>query len=196
MNDNKKSRVTLLVLFMVFFGPLLVAVVMFALRGQFSFLSAASYGTLIHPAQPIAQFNFETNSQIKYSAEFLQGKWTYLYFASKSCDLQCEAALFKIRQIRIAAGKDLNRVQYLLLATSINSSPIQQSIFSRHNDLVIGKLLNWKTTLEVQQQEQLQVGFIYVIDPVGNLMMKYDMDATSKGMLKDLKKLLRISNIG
>ena len=196
MNDNKKSRVTLLVLFIVFFGPLLVAMVMFAVRGQFSFLSADSYGTLIHPAQPIVRFDFETNSQSKQSLEFLQGKWTYLYYAENPCGLQCEAALFKIRQIRLAVGKDSNRVQYLLLATSKNSSPIQKNIFARHKNLITGKLLNWKTTLEAQKQEQLQVGFIYVIDPVGNLMMKYDVDATSKGMLGDLKKLLRISNIG
>ena len=180
----------------MFFGPLLVAVVMFAMRGQFSFLSAASYGSLIHPAQPIEQFNFETYSEQKYSVDFLQGRWTYLYFTSTLCDLHCEAALFKIRQTRMAVGKDSNRVQYLLLSNSFVSSSAQQSIFARHSKLTTGKLLDWKTTLEDQQQEHLQAGFIYIIDPAGNLMMKYDKDATSRGLLRDLKKLLRISNIG
>jgi cytochrome oxidase Cu insertion factor (SCO1/SenC/PrrC family) len=54
--------------------------------------------------------------------------------------------------------------------------------------------------LELESQpgsnKQLIPGTIYLLDPNGNMMMRYDEKATSKGMLKDIKKLLKISNIG
>ena len=37
---------------------------------------------------------------------------------------------------------------------------------------------------------------VYLIDPLGNLMMSYAADAKSKGMLEDMKRLLRLSSIG
>ena len=49
---------------------------------------------------------------------------------------------------------------------------------------------------EVEQAEQLESGYVYLVDPNGNLMMKYNHMATSRGLLKDIKKLLKISNIG
>jgi len=39
-------------------------------------------------------------------------------------------------------------------------------------------------------------GRSYLVDPLGNLMMSYPADAAPKGMLKDLKRLLRLSHIG
>ena len=37
---------------------------------------------------------------------------------------------------------------------------------------------------------------LYIIDPLGNLMMSYPPDINPRGIMKDLKKLLKFSRIG
>ena len=69
-------------------------------------------------------------------------------------------------------------------------------IIQRNQSTRVGGLLNLEIVDEPGKQKQLEDGAIYLIDPIGNLMMKYDTTITSRGMLKDIKKLLKISNIG
>ena len=192
--NNNKSRTTLLVLFAVFAVPLLVAAIMFTMRDQWTLTNPASHGHLIHPAQPVSQFEFVTSTKVVHVTDFLQGKWTFIIYVHSACDLECEAALFKLRQTILATGKDVSRVQYLLLSEPGTVPSVDQAIRSRHPKLSIGQLRNWQT--DDEQQVALRTGFVYLIDPLGNLMMEYDANATSKGLLKDLKKLLRTSNIG
>ena len=196
MNNNKKSKRTLLLLLIVFVGPLLVATVMFAMRGQWSLTNPISHGQLIHPAQPIIRFAAKVSVEQEIGKDYLQGKWTYFLYLPAICDLECEAALFKMRQTRLAVGKDINRVQYAVLSQPEITYAIDGAILNRHQRLVVADLVDWDTQESGPQQEQLQAGFVYLVDPLGNLMMRYDMSSTSKGMLKDIKKLLRTSNVG
>ena len=196
MNNNKKSQRTLLFLIIIFVGPLLVATVMFAMRGQWSVTNPVSHGQLIYPAQPITHFAAQVSGQQEINKDYLQGKWTYFLYVSAACDLECEAALFKIRQTRLSVGKDVDRVQYIVLSRPENLYAIDQAILNRHKQLAVADLTEWDTEANNQQREELQAGHVYLIDPLGNLMMKYNLKSTSKGMLKDIKKLLRASNIG
>lgn len=194
MTNNKKSQRTLLVLFAIFVVPLLAAAIMFTMRGQWSLTKPISHGHLIHPAQPVHQFEFLSLENIAHTKEFLQDKWTFVLYVPTSCNLECEAALFKLRQSIRATGKDVNRLQYLLLSESSTAPEVSKEVQQRHPKLLIGQLINWQT--DIEKQESLETGFVYLIDPLGNLMMRYDSSATSKGLLKDLKKLLRVSKIG
>lgn len=196
MKNNKKSQRTLLLLFAVFVVPLLVAMAMFAMRGQWSITNPISHGQLIYPAQPISSFEFSTATQSAGTREYLQTKWTYFLYIPATCNLECEAALFKVRQTIRSMGKDINRIQYMMLSEPSKPPIIDQRIMQRHPQLVVGQLTKWQTEVDVEKRELLEAGVLYIIDPLGNLMMRYDMNATSKGMLKDLKKLLRTSNIG
>ena len=196
MTKSKKSQRSLLALFAVFVLPLLGAVALFATRDQLVLTTPVSHGQLIYPAQPVSQFEFNTPTKRLLTKDYLQGKWTFLLYISAVCDLECEAALFKVRQTMRATGKDRNRMQYLLLSQSTASSAIDQSIQQRHPQLLVGQLMKWETDMDAKQEEALASGYVYVIDPFGNLMMRYDSNATSKGLLKDLKKLLRVSKIG
>ena len=194
MNNNKKSQRTLLALFAIFVIPLLVAAVMFTMRDQWSVTNPISHGQLIHPAQPISQFEFISLKNLAYTKDYLQGKWTFVLYVPTSCNLECEAALFKLRQSIHASGKDINRLQYVLLSEPSTPPQVNQEIQLRHPKLLIGQLVKWQT--DAEQQESFKTGIVYLIDPLGNVMMRYDANTTSKGLLKDLKKLLRVSNIG
>ena len=181
---------------MIFVGPLLVAIFLYSIRDNLSFGEPTSYGELIHPAQPIKTIEIQDNANQKLDIEYIKGKWSYLIFAGPNCDLICEAGLFKVRQAKLATGKDVNRVQYFLVLDETQTNAVAADLLDRHPLLTSGKLLKWQTEVKASEQEKLVPGYIYLVDPFGNVMMRYSPESTSKGMYKDIKKLLKISNIG
>ena len=186
--DSKFSGFLLIAAFVV---PLLIAIVMYSLRGYLPTMKPVSHGELIHPAQPIEAIEVNFIAGGSSDLEFLKGKWTYFFYAPGQCGLECEAALFKLRQTKIATGRETNRVQSAIIIDHISAS---SEALSRYKSIKAATLP--KIKFENTSELNLEPGVIYLIDPNGNMMMKYDDQATSKGLLKDIKKLLKISNIG
>ena len=134
--------------------------------------------------------------------EFLQGKWTLLYIGDADCDAVCQENLYKLRQIRIAQNENMIRVQTLFLVIG-DSIPGELTAFleEQHPETAA-------VSLSANRAEQITTDFrivktpmqgaerTYIIDPLGNLMMYYPPDADARGMLLDLKKLLKFSKIG
>lgn len=189
--ETENSKLTGYLLLAVFIGPLLVAIVMYTMRDYLPIGKPVSRGELIHPAQPIKNIKLQLSQNEILGLSDLKGKWTYLLYSPGSCGLECEASLFKLRQTRTATGRESSRVQSAVL---IQPERIDANIVSRYQRVFVGELINLE--LEDGLNQKLESGFIYLIDPNGNMMMKYDQSVTSKGMLKDIKKLLNISNIG
>lgn len=194
MSEIKKSKKTQLLLLGVFVGPLLLAIALFSLREWIPIAEPTANGTLIHPAQPIADIHVHLHDGTAINLDQFQEKWSYLTYFPASCSLDCEAALFKLRQVISASGRFSTRVQYVLVGQNQSVDQSDELVFSRHPKLSVGELK--KLSTEAEAKKQLKAGHIYLVDPNGNMMMQYDRDATSKGMLKDIKKLLRLSNIG
>jgi cytochrome oxidase Cu insertion factor (SCO1/SenC/PrrC family) len=192
----KKSSFTGYMLFAVFIVPLLIAIAMYVMRGDSAKTNAAAHGELIHPAQPIETMQLRADDSTLYSLNDIKGKWTYFLYIKDSCNLECEAALFKIRQTRISTGRERNRVRLLLATDSDKAVSIDTNIKQRNSGVIFSQIEDLTISDEVAQKEKLQSTYIYIIDPNGNLMMKYDDTSTSKSMLRDIKKLLKLSNIG
>ena len=188
---TESSKLSGYLLIAVFVVPLLIAIVMYVMRDHMPTTKTVSHGELIHPAQPIKILTIQSDPNETIDLQGLTGKWTYLVYSPNGCDLQCEASLFKLRQTKKATGRELNRIQSVLLTDANN---VSSEILDRNQRTRVGRLL--KLEIESGAQKQLEQGVIYLIDPIGNLMMKYNSSTTSRGMLKDIKKLLKISNIG
>lgn len=194
--NAKTPSYTGYMLFAVFIVPLLIAIAMYVMRNESTNTNTAAHGELIHPAQPIQTLELSSDNSGSYGLDDIKGKWTYLLYIEDTCNLECEAALFKIRQTRISTGRERNRVQLLLATSPGKSVSIDNDIVARNPRVVFSKIKELTISDEVAEKEKLQSAYIYIIDPNGNLMMKYDDTATAKGMLKDIKKLLKLSNIG
>lgn len=197
MEKKTKSRSYMIGLFAVFFGPLFFAMWLFYVPNSWLNNSTQNHGMLITPAQPLEEFSIKAIDGSSWSDQDFKGTWTLLYIGDEICDLYCEANLFKMRQVRLTLGRDSDRVQrrYLGLKTDGNTESIN-GIFAKYprmqatwfNKTVVDKALPQFQSLPLHQ--------VYVIDPLGNLMMWYPKDSTSKGMKKDLKRLLKVSKIG
>ena len=132
----------------------------------------------------------------------LQGKWTLLYIDETGCDEVCRNNLYKMRQVRIAQNENMNRVQTLFLLNA-NTIPDELAGFlaQEHRDMAVAlpsaaQAAAIEPQFRVDETPVRQARRVYIVDPLGNLMMYYEPDADARGMLKDLQKLLKYSKIG
>ena len=134
-------------------------------------------------------------------SDFLRHKWTLLFVGDGACDARCRKALYDTRQIRIALDRDLTRVQRVFIATGICCD--QEFLRREHPDLIVAHagaaaapLLDALAAAVATPPASGGTGRIYLIDPLGNLVTSYAPDAPAKGLLEDIKRLLRLSQIG
>ncbi len=191
-----KSRTYMLALFAVFFGPLFFAMWLFYVPNSWLNASTQNHGTLIQPAKPMDSFKIVNTKGDTWDKSQFIGKWTLLYVGDEDCDLYCEASLFKMRQVRLTLGRDSQRVErkYIGIDRQKNKNSIE-TILKNYPGMQV-KWFEEAKSQNVMSEFDLHRKHIYLIDPLGNLMMRYTIDATSKGMKKDLKRLLKVSKIG
>ena len=124
----------------------------------------------------------------------LEGSWGLLVFGSADCVTQaCQESLYKTRQVHVALGKEADRIVRLYVAPQ--QPEVSESLTEEHPNIFwlnadkasILKALN----LSVWPENRF-----FIIDPLGNIMMGYQADQKGGDLLKDLKKLLKTSNIG
>ena len=160
-------------------------------------------GSLIEPARPLpalalplASPRGAANSE-QTDAQFLKGKWTLLYVQDGRCEAACRRRLYDTRQVRLALDREMKRVQRVFIGDSDCCD--WKELLAAHPDLrairatpadepLLGLLPSRPGTVDSQR--------VYLVDPLGNVMMFYEADASPKGMLKDLQRLLRLSSIG
>ena len=196
------SRQALVLLGLLFMMPAFVAWVMHNSSEEgWRPEGTTNRGMLVHPARPLT---FPADMMIAEASanDYLQGLWTLLYIGDSDCDEVCNNNLYKMRQVNIAQNENMKRVQRLYLARGKELSVVLEDLLEKEYPKLEVALF------PDTQAQQLASDFaidgvsmegaerIYIIDPLGNLMMYYPADADPGGMLKDLKKLLKYSKIG
>lgn len=196
------SRQAFVLLGLLFMTPAFVAWVMHNSSEQgWRPQGTTNRGALVHPARPLA-LPEEMMIAGQSANDFLQGRWTLLYIGDADCDAVCNENLYKMRQIRTAQNENMRRIQQLyLVRDEAIPAPLTALLANDYKDTAV-------TLMAADQVQQIAPYFlidgvsmqaaerVYIIDPLGNLMMYYPPDADPGGMLKDLKKLLKYSKIG
>ncbi len=197
MKKQTLNRLYLLALFGVFFVPMLVAMWMYFGAGSWLTTQKQNHGVLIQPPRPLNEFSLTADNATTWTQEKFLDKWTLLYLSDGSCDLYCEASLFKMRQVQLSLGRDGSRIQrkYFSIGKNLNKKGLQE-IFARYPNMQNAWFDPAVFRIQLPQFQDLHKHSIYIIDPLGNLMMVYSKHATSKGIKKDLKRLLKVSRIG
>lgn len=192
-----RSRKQVWVLIAVFFAPLILAFLLYYGLGVRP-PGSTNKGDLIHPPVTLPEIELPGAAEQNLPANVLRGKWTLVFIGDGACDNRCREALTLMRQTRLALNDDITRVQRLFLSTGncCDSNYLDQE----HRGLLLGRIDNpagraWLETFP-DAAEATTHGRIYLVDPLGNLMMKYEPDAPQKALLEDLKKLLKLSHIG
>ncbi len=195
---QRRSRTQVWILIGAFFGPLLVAFAMYygapMLGIDWRPAGTTNRGDLIHPARPLPAVELPTVEGAPLTTETLHGKWNVLYVGDGRCDTRCREALVLMRQTRLALNDDMTRVQRIFLTTG--NCCDEQYLAAEHAGLIVARADDAAGQQLISVFPDADQGRIYIVDPLGNLMMSYAADAPRKGLLEDLKKLLKLSHIG
>jgi hypothetical protein len=123
--------------------------------------------------------------------EGLHGKWIMLSFDRGACDAYCERKLYFLRQIRKAQGGERERVARLWII--LDATEPAPALLAAIEGTQVVRL---RDSAFLQSFPGNPADHIYLIDPRGNLMMRYPRDPDPEGINKDLKRLLKYSRTG
>jgi cytochrome oxidase Cu insertion factor (SCO1/SenC/PrrC family) len=197
---QKKSRLKIIAVFSIFLGPLLLAFVWLQLVKNDASLGTSSKGQLISPAVPITAFNLKEPMVGEFTAESLTKVWSMVYLLNGTCTQVCEQNLYHMRQIRLSLVQNMDRVQRVLVTSEehvLAAALLEQHIGLRavtgntdELEALANQISEAESSLTASQDA------LYLIDPLGNIMMRFPADLNPKLILKDIKHLLKVSRIG
>jgi hypothetical protein len=192
---DRRQRRLLIGLALLFFAPLGLAFYLYYGPGTWHPGGHVNAGELITPVRPLPALALPLLGEGNTDPNFLKGKWTLLVVGTGDCTESCRRRLYDTRQIRLALDRDMNRVQRVLVAE--DGCCDAHFLHDEHPDLIAIRAAPAVAPLLAQLPgPDSAASRIYLIDPLGNLMMFYGADIKPKGMLEDMKRLLRLSSIG
>jgi len=155
-----------------------------------------NYGDLIDPrAHPIPALGSVGLDGKPDSLAALKGKWIMLQVSPGDCQQQCKDQLVAMRQLRLMQGKDMERIERVWLIT--DDTPLDTMLMKviDGTHFLRAKPDAVKAWLPVEQGGDVNQ-HLYLIDPLGNLMMRFPAKAEPQKVKKDMGKLLKASAIG
>lgn len=200
--QTKKNRILILAMAGAFILPLLISAILVNTTSDWMSWSRKNTGTLIHPAQPLTEFTLQNvKDNANFNLEGLQHKWNVVFIGGATCDEVCKDILYKTRQSRLAKGKEMERIRRIYVVNDglALSQEMQDFLAQEHPDMVVlsGDANSLKAfAAQFQPDGKSNSGRVYLVDPLGNLMMYYEADFPAKGLIKDLGRLLYVSQIG
>lgn len=152
--------------------------------------SFVNHGELLEPAL-LHEVAFKRANGPPFSFSEISGQWAFVSLDSGSCGEFCERKLYLMRQIRLTQGKDSDRIERVWLIT--DGTPPPAGVLAKYEGTKAIMLAN-DADLTAFPAETRASDYIFVVDPLGNLMMRYPPDVDPSKIKKDISKLLRLSS--
>lgn len=186
----RSARIQIVLMVLIFAAPVVLSYIWYFFVHP---VDGHAYGTLldVHPL-PAATLSGLDGQPV--SLESLRGKWLLVAEDSGACDTRCQDKLYAMRQVRAALGHDDLRVERVLLLQDgeIPAAALQQDYPGTHFLRLQGSPLVDAFPPAAGDPR----AHLWLVDPLGNLVMRYPADADLKRLLKDLERLLKASQIG
>jgi hypothetical protein len=151
-----------------------------------------NYGDLLKVA-PLQHTSGKMLDGEFYNLDALRGKWVMVHVGASSCDAACVQQLYLMRQIRITQGKEQSRIERLWVLTDPGSP--DPALLREHPGLLVWRADDAAFAGQFPAAHS-RSDHIYMVDPLGNLMLRFPAEVDPKRMMKDLKLLLKASQIG
>lgn len=154
--------------------------------------STVNYGQLLTPV-PLPQESLLTVQEKPFELSSLKGRWTLVLAHGGACGAQCEQSLYYIRQVRKAQGEHQDRIERVwLVSDSVMPQPkLIEAIEGMHVVKAAGS-----ATLAAVLRDPAHPSAIYLVDPLGQVMMRYPDQPDPKRMIKDFQRLMKYSRLG
>jgi len=158
--------------------------------------SRTNYGTLLDPRDyPMPALASTALDGSMLSLQAYRGKWLMVQVSDANCQADCRKRLYDMRQLRLAQGQEMERVERIWLIT--DGKPLETMLLREYDGVRLLRVSLQALQAWLPAEPGTVVSdHIYLIDPLGNLMMRYPKDADPNKIKKDLAKLLKASAIG
>jgi cytochrome oxidase Cu insertion factor (SCO1/SenC/PrrC family) len=184
---TRRGRFIVAAIFAVSAMPLVAALLAYHF---FPPAGRTNYGELIEP-RPMPRATLQRLDGGPFTLAELKGRWVMLQADDAACGAQCREKLFNMRQARLAQGKNMDRIERLWLV--LDAGRPAPELARLHEGAVLARaapeLVAALPGADVRDH-------IYLLDPHGNLMLRFPGAADPKRMIKDLERLLKYSGIG
>jgi cytochrome oxidase Cu insertion factor (SCO1/SenC/PrrC family) len=176
----RRNRIMLIVLFAITLVPLFGAYWLYE-----SFRAAKPWGTtnrgeLLDPIVSVADLKM---SAVDGKTSMISGRWWLVVVESDGCPSDCQTAVHQLHQLHILLGRDATRVRRALVA--VGAAPLDESVPRNYPELVLFNA----------PADALRPG-VYIVDPLGNVVLRYEYANADKAVLEDIRQLLKVSHIG
>ena len=181
-HSRRRGRLQLILIVLGVIGPMILATGMYKL--QFWVPESRSYhGELIG--------NGQSRADLGVVAE--ESRWQILVSAPQECSVDCQQLVYLARQIQIGLGRDASRASHALATAQPLDADYDARLQREYPQLQRYPLdlPNYSKATQGNGAAQL-----WIIDPHGNLVLRYDARVKGKDLLNDLRQLLKLSNIG
>ena len=180
--NRRKGRWQLMLILMMVIGPMALATFMYKL--QFWVPQSRSYhGEMIGNGQTRADIGVQADEQ----------RWQLLVTAPTACAADCQQLVYLARQLQISLGRDASRASHALASAQPVSAEYEAKLKVEYPQLQRYSLDLSTFTKDAAAPGDAQ---LWIVDPHGNLVLRYDAKVKGKDLLNDLRLLLKLSNIG
>ena len=190
--NTRMGRWKMLMVLLVCAAPVVASYITYYLvRPQ----ARQNFGTLIDPQRPLPDMQAVEMAGKQTNVRALKGQWLLISVAGGNCDAQCQHHLYMQRQLREGVGKEKDRVDWVWLDS--DDAAIAPSLRPALTTATVLRVPaeQLQTWLQSEQGTTLQ-DHLYVVDPLGNWMMRFpariDVDQAPK-VKRDMERLLRAS---
>jgi hypothetical protein len=156
-----------------------------------------NYGELVQPQRPAPALALRNLDGTPFDLQALRGSWIMVVADRGACAAACESKLWNMRQVRTATGKERERVSRLFLVLDDEAPQTRllrefegtRVVHARPQEVAAFLVLPEGAAVKLEDH-------VWLIDPLGNLMLRWPPAADPGRMKKDIDRLLRASRIG
>jgi len=197
-NNSRKQLILMLAIMVITLGG---SYLLFVFAQGSGVWATVNKGEFVKPARSVTDYDWRTVELAAFSAEFpeafsvagsqesagprgsVKRTWWLLAVANEGCERACDSALDRMRSLQILLTKDATRVRRALVLPGATSAELARQY---------PKLVQ----LSRDSQSEAPTTGIYIVDPTGVLVLRYPLEDSAVDIKKDLKRLLKYSQLG
>ena len=156
-----------------------------------------NYGRLLSNPIDVGTLDLELDYQ-NLNVDSMERKWMLVHFINDACLESCADLIYVARQVNVLLARQQTRVKRYI-AAPIEVKPMLENFFTTYQDLNFIEVKDQSTTIQEFKKNGINPFAqpnMFVIDPIGNIILHYSGEVDGKKLLADLKKLLGASKIG